>query len=60
MDNDVRTEIIKTVPPASVSVITALGITLSDWVLILTIAYLVAQISWLGMKMYSHWKKEGT
>ena len=43
--DDVRSEIVKSIPPAGVSILSCAGIPLSEWVYLVTLIYLIAQIS---------------
>jgi len=52
--DDVRSEIVKSIPPAGVSILSCAGIPLSEWVYIVTLIYLLIQIGWLIAKIY--WK----
>ena len=53
-NESVKGEIAKAVPAVGVSALTVLGVPLSEWVYILTIIYLMAQIGWLGLKIWKH------
>ena len=46
-EHHVFAELSKTVPPALVAAASFGGVSLNDWVLLLTIFYLVLQIVWL-------------
>lgn len=49
---------LKSAPPVAVVAASAgAGLTLQDWVYVLTCAYLVLQIGYLGWKAYREWKK---
>jgi hypothetical protein len=55
MNNEsVKGEIAKAMPAVGVSALTVLGVPLSEWDYILTIIYLMAQIGWLGLKIWKH------
>ncbi|MFZ6875363.1 hypothetical protein ACO0LF_25130 [Undibacterium sp. Di27W] len=43
--NDYPMETVKTMPPIAISAITLLGIPLNEWVYILTLIYIVLQIT---------------
>lgn len=56
-DQNMPTEIIKTMPPVAVSTTSILGVSLSDWVYIATIGYIVIQIICILYKTF-HKPKE--
>ena len=57
MDHEsIKGEVFKAVPAVGVSALSVLGVPLSEWVYILTIIYLMAQISWMGIKIWKHLK----
>lgn len=47
MDHDIKMQTLKAAPPLVVSTWTVLGITLQDWVCIVTIVYTVFQLYFL-------------
>jgi hypothetical protein len=59
---DIRSTVADTVqrnaPVAAVTGLSLWGVSLADWVYILTIIYLLAQMSWLGYKAYSAYKED--
>lgn len=57
--NDIKEEIARLAPPASVSALSMFGVALSEWVYILTIIYLIVQIFWLVYKVYRHCRPKG-
>lgn len=54
--DDVRSEIVKSIPPAGVSILSCAGIPLSEWVYLVTLIYLITQISLLCLKIWKHLK----
>ena len=55
-NNEFRNELIKTAPPAGVSITSFLGVPLSDWVYVATIIYILIQCCCL---LYKTFKKKG-
>lgn len=53
-NESVKGEIAKAVPAVGVSALTVLGVPLSEWVYILTLIYLIAQIGLLTLKIWKH------
>ena len=49
---DAANEAAKAIPPVAVVAATASGMTLNDWVLVVTLIYLVLQIAHLLFKWY--------
>lgn len=56
---DASNEAVKASPPIAVLGATVYGMTLQDYVFVLTIVYLVAQISWLLWKWYRAFTTKG-
>ena len=56
---DIRNEALRSAPAAGVIASTYLGFTLSDWVYIVTIVYMLVQIGWMGVKIYRSFKNRG-
>ena len=55
MNNEsVKGEIVKAMPAVGVSALTVLEVPLSEWVYILTLIYLIAQIGLLTLKIRKH------
>lgn len=46
----------RTLPVAPVVGMTLWGISLADWVYVLSALYLIMQMGWLGYKAYRHFK----
>ena len=63
MGEEVKNELAKAAKeaalPSGVSVITVLGVTLQNWILILTLIYLLCQIVWLALKIRGYCKRGG-
>lgn len=57
MRNDMG-EYALTAPPVAVAGITLAGVTLQDWVYILTLISLALQIGWFLWKRYKEWKRK--
>lgn len=53
---EIKNEAMKAIPPAGVSILSCAGIPLSEWVYIVTLIYLIAQISLLCLKIWKHLK----
>ena len=54
--NDYPMETVKTMPPIAISAITLLGIPLNEWVYILTLIYIVLQITFfVREKVFKPW-----
>ena len=56
LSNDLTVAVGKSAPPVAVGTAAAVGIPLEDWVMILTIVYLLLQIVYLG---YKFWTRAG-
>lgn len=56
-DTNVTEEVMKNVPPVSVSTLTVLGCSLSDMVYIMTIIYILVQIFCIVYKTYKTTKE---
>ena len=56
---DAGVEAVKSSPPVAVIAATAAGMTLQDWVFVLTLAYLGIQIGWLLWKWWRAWSTKG-
>lgn len=54
----IKAEAAMSVPPAAVATVSVMGYTLSDWVLIATLAWLGLQISWFLYQRYKDFKKK--
>lgn len=56
---DAGTEAVKASPPVAVIAATAAGMSLQDWVFVLTLLYLGVQIGWLLWKWYRALRTKG-
>jgi hypothetical protein len=56
---DAGTEAVKASPPIAVLGATVYGMTLQDWVFVLTLIYLVIQIGWLLWKWWKAFSTKG-
>ena len=53
----VRGELVKSSLPVGVTALSVLGVSLADWVYVLTLIYLSVQIMSLSYRTYLTWKK---
>lgn len=49
-------EAVLSVPPVSVAGLTLMNVSLSDWVLIASLTWIVLQIGWFGVSRWSEYK----
>lgn len=49
-------EAMASAPPTSVAALTLVGVSLNDWVLIVTLFWLTCQIGYFGYQRYKEWK----
>lgn len=53
-----KIEGVMSIPPAAVAGLSLVGVSLQDWVLLATLAWLTMQIGWFGYCRFRDWKKK--
>ncbi len=58
-ESEIVREALASAPPTAIAGLSLIGVSLQDWVLIVTLLWLACQIAYFGYQRYKDWKNVG-